>query len=143
MLNTITPKDIVDDILTRTSEALLRGDFQRFMGDMALPQRFVTPDKDMNIDSFEDAEGVFRAVQTFLFTNNVAQIVRNCIAAEFRDENTISATHETRFINEDMLLVQAPYPTFSILRQIESRWMIVEMQSGMVETSELARALRR
>ena len=53
---------------------------------------------------------------------------RDCIAVEFKDENTILSTHETRLLSRG-LLVDDPYPAMqTLVRGGDGVWRV---QSGV------------
>lgn len=77
-----------------------------------------------------------------LKARRLTHMVRRCLQAMFKDDNTIWATYETRYIRDGKLLTEDPYLAFVILRRRADRWKISSMQFAVSSDSLPNLALR-
>lgn len=120
-------KEIAEDLLHRTGDALISGDFEAFIDCFHLPHSVLTANGENKLETAADAERVFKSVREFHKRAGVTEMVRNSIAAEFCDPDTINATHETRLLSQNRF-VEEPYPVFSVLRKIDGKWVGVSSE---------------
>ena len=128
----ISARDVSEHLLERTGRAIMAGDFAGFAACFALPQEidtFVGPRK---IETLEELEATFKDVGRHYRSLGVTQLVRHCVDARFRDEDTVESTHETRLLNGD-ILAQAPFPVFSILKRTDEGWKIASGQYAIAD----------
>lgn len=117
------PCAVSEYLLARTGEAYMSGDFDSFAACFALPQGIETFKGRNLIANPEELLAFFNAMRAQFCRLGVTDLVRRCVAAAFRDPDTIEATHETRLIS-GALLVQPCYPCFSVLKRTPRGWLI-------------------
>jgi hypothetical protein len=69
-------------------------------------------------------------------------MARRCLEAKFKDADTIWATYETRYVQDNQHLIEDPYAGFVILRRRGDRWKISTMQFAVSGTSPANLTLR-
>ena len=137
----LTAQDISEHLLERTGEAMLAGDFDSFAACFALPYEVETVDGNRLIETRDSLHLTFDNVHAHLLKQQVTLMARHCVSASFRGPDEVAATHETRLISRD-ILVQEPYPAFSILRkQADDAWRITYTSYVIVDSSDLNAAL--
>ncbi len=127
-------------LLEETRLALLAGDFDAFARHFLFPQVIETFEGRHRLNSRAELRAVFEAVCAQNRVIGLTDMVRTCIAAEFKDPDTIEATHVARLLSGTRLL-QEPHTVFSILRRVGGTWKIASSQYAMREASPLRRAL--
>ncbi|WP_299614939.1 hypothetical protein [uncultured Tateyamaria sp.] len=136
-----TPKDVSEYLLARTGEAMMRGDFTAFARCFSLPYEMETVDGRRRIETRSSLRLTFDAVHAHLVKQQVTLMARHCVSASFRGADEVVATHETRLISRD-ILVQEPYPAFSILRRSKTEdWKIAFTSYVIMDSAELNSAL--
>lgn len=118
----------------------MSGDFEMFASCFALPQWIETFEGRHLIATTEDLRTLFDAVRVHFCRLGVTDLVRRCVAAEFRDPDTIEATHESRLL-AGTRLVQQPYPSFSILKRTDAGWQVAGAQYAIKDAQSLSAAL--
>ncbi|WP_299045810.1 hypothetical protein [uncultured Tateyamaria sp.] len=137
----LTAQDVSEHLLARTGDAMLSGDFDRFAGFFLLPYEVETLDGKRLIETRSDLRVTFDSVHAHLVKQQVTLMARHCVSASFRGPDEVAATHETRLISRD-ILVQQPYPAFSILRkQPDGNWRITHTSYVIVDSTDLNAAL--
>ncbi|MEO9821533.1 MAG: hypothetical protein ABJQ34_02985 [Paracoccaceae bacterium] len=121
---------------------MMAGDFETFKTCFALPQYMDTFEGRRFIETLEDLRDIFDSVRQFYQSKCVVELNRNCVEASFRDHCTVASTHEARMINENAVLVQSPYPVFSILRHYEDGWKVAYSQIAITDEPKHIQALR-
>jgi len=138
----LTAKDVSEMLLARTGDAMMDGDFGTFFDCFCLPYELETVDGARSLQTAEDMRATFTAVRAHLTKNRVTLMARHCVSADFRTADEVAATHETRLISKD-ILVQAPFPAFSVLRrQPSGAWKIASTSYMIADSDELNAALR-
>lgn len=140
-----TPRDVSEYLLARTGEAYLTGDFDMFAACFALPHRMETFEGATLITTPAQLHSLFLGMRGYLESLGVTDMVRRCVAAEFRDPDTIEATHETSMLAGSRL-IQPTYPCFSVLRKTDLGWQIADgqyaVESSMIRMIDLSGAPR-
>ena len=137
-----SPSDVSEHLLARTGEALMSGDFDSFALCFSLPYELETLEAKRLIHTRADLRATFDAVHAHLVKQQVTMMARHCVSASFRGENEVAATHETRLLSRD-ILVQQPYPAFSILRRgDDGEWKITCTSYVIMDSAELNGALQ-
>lgn len=116
-------RDISNALLSRSGQALKSGDFEQFASCFAFPHEIETFAGSNLLETEEDLHQLFNAVRHKHVAMSVTDMVRHCISAEFHDDETVKATHETRLMN-GRFLVQDPYPCFSVIRFLDGAWRV-------------------
>ncbi len=75
-------------------------------------------------------------------SKRLTHMARRCLEAVFKDDDTIWATYETRYVRDGKLLSEDPYVGFVILRRKSDRWKISAMQFAVSSSSPANVTLR-
>ncbi|MEX0311353.1 MAG: hypothetical protein AB3N17_14045 [Tateyamaria sp.] len=138
----LTAHDVSEMLLARTGDAMLAGDFQSFMRCFHLPYEVETVDGHRSISTPDALHATFNAVHAYFQKLQVAIMARHCVSASFRADDEVAATHETRLIDCNGIIVQDPYPAFSILKRSDNgEWKILSTSYVIVDSDELNGAL--
>ncbi|MEL6465091.1 MAG: hypothetical protein AAFQ58_09000 [Pseudomonadota bacterium] len=136
-----TAADISEHLLAQTGDAMMSDDFDSFATRFFLPYTIETVDGQRAITTRADLKTTFIAVRAHLVKHQVTLMARHCVSASFRGPDEVAATHETRLISRD-ILVQDPYPAFSVLkRQDSGDWQITYTSYVIIDSAELNGAL--
>lgn len=135
-----TAREISEYLLERTGRALMSGDLALFESCIALPQHLESFDGRVYCETPEHFQTIFFSVVAHLRNSGVTQMIRHCVAAEFRDENTVEATHEARLLAGDQV-VQPAYPVFSVLKRIDGVWKITYSMYAITEAPAYSQAV--
>lgn len=137
-----TPTEVSECLLTRTGDALMQGDFDAFVQCFIIPYEMETVDGSRKIETLSSFRSTFDAVHAHLIKQRVTIMARHCVSASYRGANEVAATHETRLISHD-ILVQEPYPAFSIIRRTEGdTWKIAFTSYVIMDSEDLNNALK-
>ena len=120
----------------------MEGDFDTLKTCFALPQYMDTFDGRHFIESIDDLRDIFDNVRLYYQSKSVVELNRICVEASFRDAQTVVSTHEARMISKDAVLVQSPYPVFSILRLYDDGWKVAYSQVAIADEPKHNQALR-
>ena len=141
MTESIPPASAISEwALKETGQAMLNGDFDAFCACFHLPHTVATFEGERTIETREAFADTFMKVHRHYRQLGVTELVRHCINAEYKDEDTVEATHEARVINGRELL-QEPFPGFTILRRIDGKWGIVHSAYAIADSPRLNRAI--
>ncbi|MEM8655437.1 MAG: hypothetical protein AAGF36_11885 [Pseudomonadota bacterium] len=133
--------DISDHLLTQTGDALMSDDFDGFASRFCLPYTLETLEGQRILETRADMKTTFDAVRAHLVKHQVTLMARHCVSASFRSPDEVAATHETRLISRN-ILVQDPYPAFSLLnRQADGKWKITYTSYVIIDSADLNSAL--
>lgn len=138
--NFTTAKDVSENLLDRTGKALMSGDFDLFASCFVLPHVIETFQGRRTVETVDDLKKVFDGVTAYFRQKNVTELARHCVEAEFRDDDTIVATHMSRVVS-GARLVQKPYPVLSVLRKIGENWIISDSMYAIEDQPAHAKAL--
>lgn len=133
-------KAISQEVLDITGAALLSGDFDAFAACFSLPHEIETFEGTMTIKTMAELHERFDKVRGYFKANAVTDIVRHVMEADFVDAETIQHSHQTRVLSGP-ILVQAPYPSLSIMSQIDGRWRVTSSQYAIADAPDLNTAL--
>ncbi|MEO0401153.1 MAG: hypothetical protein AAF214_02145 [Pseudomonadota bacterium] len=136
-----TADDVAEYLLERTGNALLAGNFDEFSDCFRLPYELETLEGFRTLATPGDMQTTFDAVRGHLVQKQVTLMARHCVSASYRSINEVASTHETRLISRGVL-IQQPYPTFSILRRCDDgQWRITSSSYVIVDSEPLNQAL--
>lgn len=107
---------------------------------MVLPQFFETFEGKVYCDTTAHLDAIFYSVVDHMRKQNVTDLVRHCIAAEYRSPDIIEATHEARLLS-GARVIQPAYPVFSILNRIGGLWKISYSMYAITDAPAHSRAL--
>lgn len=115
-------KATCEPIIEDTGTAVVSGDYETFASHFLLPFTLETMQGVRTCVQEDEFRAIFDAVHAHLTQMRVTLMARNCVAAEYRDSDTIVATHETRLISHGQL-IEDPFPVMSIfVRQEDDSW---------------------
>ena len=134
--------EIASGLLQQTGDAMMRFDFPRFAAAFHVPHEIETFEGTRVLKSQEDLARVFKAVHERLRREGVTDYVRRVIIAEFRDEDTIVSTHETRWTNGMQLLMDS-YPAKTTLKCVDGSWLLYDSSYAVDVSSSFNDALMR
>lgn len=135
-----TARDIAEYLLDCTGAALKSGDFEQFFCCFNLPLEIHTFDGWQSIKVKEDLQTVFENVRKYHRKMCATDFVRTCLAAEFKDPDTIHMAHESRLLQGTRHL-QKPYPVFSIVERVDGRWKVGRSEYAVIDSPDLSKAL--
>ncbi|MEP3640229.1 MAG: hypothetical protein ABJN14_23500 [Paracoccaceae bacterium] len=135
-------REIAEYLLERSGSSIMDGDFETFKTCFALPQYMDTFEGRRFIETIEDIRDIFDNVREYYQSKSVVELNRICVEASFRDAHTVVSTHEARMISKDAVLVQSPYPVFSILRLYDDGWKVAYSQVAIADEPKHNQALR-
>lgn len=141
MKDSLLAVDIHQEILDRTGTAMMTGDFAAFRVCFTLPTVFETFETRREVTSEAELRAVFDRVTENRRVQRVQDMARRCIMAEFRDPETIAATHETRYIYIGNILAPVISAGFSVLRLQDGLWKVASSQYSVDGDNALNRAL--
>ncbi|MEM9425249.1 MAG: hypothetical protein AAGA06_00970 [Pseudomonadota bacterium] len=141
MIRKPTAADIANDMLTRTGDAMASGDFDAFIKHFTTPLIIETFESKRILQTRRDIERVFDAMRAFRSVHAVKAIVRENVAADYIDADTIAATHVARVLQSGDVLLGRPYPVYSLLKLSKNGWQIQFCQYAVDEPSQLNDAL--
>ncbi len=72
----------------------------------------------------------------------LTHMVRRCLDAVHKDDGSIWATYETRYVHERQLLTEEPYLSLVILKRCQGRWKASGMQFAVARDSPANTTLR-
>jgi hypothetical protein len=114
---------IAEDLLVRSGEGLMEGDFLLFADCFILPQDFDTFEGRRRISSAEELRAVFDGVREHFDATHVTVMERHVVAAEFVSEDEIRSTHVSRLVAAGQIL-RATYPVMSTIKLTATGWKI-------------------
>lgn len=134
MVERLTPVSSAQDIsqfyLDRSAGAMMAGDFETFLSCFTIPHTIVTFEAKQVLSNLEEFREVFDRVRENNQRMGVTQMVRNCIEACFEGEDTVLATHVSRMLNGDQLVME-PYPCFSRLIRVQNGWKVAHSEYAL------------
>jgi len=137
-----TAKDVSEHLLDRTGTAMMADDFDAFAECFAVPHEIHTFEGHHLLETRADLREVFDRVRAYYLRENVSDMVRHCVSAEFRNEKTVAAVHESRLVSGDRL-VQDPYSVLSIICFVEGTWQITRSDYAIDNPKALVQALAK
>ena len=131
---------IHEAFLKKSGDALFSGDFDAFLSCFFLPQQIVTFEGSRWLLEPSDVRDVFDNMRQRFDDLGITDMARRCVVAEFSGPTTIDATHETRMLVKDQI-VSGPYPSFSILQEINGNWQVSHSQYAIGDENGHSAAL--
>lgn len=135
-----TAREIAEDLLTRTGQGLLTGDFRLFCDCFALPKEMETFEGRRVIRTEAEMESLFNDVRAYYARIGMTDMVRHIVDAEFRNATSIVSTHQSRLVAEHEL-VQQPFDVLSVIALIDGAWRIRHSQYAIVDSEDHNTAL--
>ncbi len=141
MSSDLTAEDIAEELLYRTSRSLTSDDLTSVADCFILPQYIETQLGSRLIETEDAVRQVFSSVRKYFVENDVTDIVRTVISAEFLSPDTVGSTHVSRLMRGDGGLFRAPYPVYSIIRRVDGDWKIASSSYAILDAPEHNKAL--
>lgn len=135
-----TAREIAEDLLARTGQGLITGDFKLFGECFALPKEMETFEGRRVIRTQAEMESVFNDVRAYYAKIGMTHMERHVVDAEFRNPTSIVSTHQSRLVAE-YELVQQPFDVLSVIELIEGAWRIRHSQYAIVDSEDHNTAL--
>ena len=142
LIENVNARAISDAILEKTGRSMMSGDFDTFVSCFFLPQEVETFEGTRWLLTPADVRGVFDMMRLKFAECGITDMVRRCVEAQFSGPETIEATHETRLLSKDQIIV-GPYPCFSILQKIDGNWQVSHSQYAVADEVGQSTALLR
>lgn len=135
--------DITDPMIRETGEAIKSGDFEKYMRHFAVPFVLETFEGKHLIGSQQEMKQHFDGVRAFRAENGIAYSKRENISAEFQDDRTIALVHVSHLFLADDTRFDRPYPTYSVIRETDGRWLTYHCRYGVGDLEMFTRALMK
>ena len=135
-------EDIAEELLHRTGRVYASKDASLAAGCFLLPQTIETSAGKCLLETEDNVRQVFENVMDYYAKNDVTEIVRTVVKAEFLDDNTVGATHVSRLMLSDGSCFRKPYPTYSILRKTQGGWKLSSSAYAILDSDAHNDALR-
>lgn len=135
-----TAREIAEDLLARSGQGLITGDFKLFGDCFALPKEMETFEGRRVIKTADEMEAVFNDVRAYYHKIGMTEMKRHIVDAEYRNPTTIVSTHQARLVAESEL-VQQPYDVLSVIALIDGVWRIRHSEYAIVDSEDHITAL--
>lgn len=128
-------------MIEATGAAMRDGDFDKFMHHFALPFVMETHDGKILLNTSHEMEAHFNGVYAFRAENGIVDSFRENVSAEFVEPKTIALIHVSHLLLKDGSVFDRPYPTYSVIRQVDGRWLTHYSQYAVGDLDAFSRAL--
>lgn len=133
--------EIADDMLFRTGRALTSGDPDSLKECFEFPFIIETQEGTRMIESDAGLLKIYENVRGYYDQNDVKDVVRTVVSAEFIDPNTIGTTSVARLMQSGGKQFRNPYPLFSTLSNVRGTWKLVSCTYAILDAPEHNKAL--
>ncbi|MGP6086605.1 hypothetical protein [Antarctobacter jejuensis] len=123
-----TARVIAQDFLDRQGEATISGDVEATLAWCDLPCTLDSMEGRTVVTTEAEMRAICMSFIQNLKSRQFSHMVRRCLEASFKDEETIWATYETRYVSAGGFRAEEPYVSFVILKHRQDRWKISTMQ---------------
>lgn len=134
------PVKICTDLLVKSGDPMVSGDFAAFALCFHLPQMITTPLGVRIISTRAELFDVFTQVRSHLFGSGAVMLSRTCVKADFATEDTIFTIHEGLVVGKKGAL-RAPYEVFAVLQKKEGNWRVAYSDYAIGDSMNHCRAL--
>ncbi|WP_323771116.1 hypothetical protein [Antarctobacter sp.] len=134
---------ITQDFLDRQGEVTVAGDLEATLEWCDLPCTLESLDGRIIATTTAELRAICAAFIDKLKSKQFTHMVRRCLEAEFKGDDTIWAAYETRYIRSGNLLTEDPYVSFIILKRAPDRWKISMIQFAVIGDSPANAILRK
>lgn len=134
-MNDDEARRITQDFLDRQGEATVSRDVEATLEWCDIPCTLESMEGRVVATNAAEMRAICETFIDRLEKNLFTHIVRRCLEASFKDESTIWATYETRYVRDGTFLTETPYIGFVILRHRGDRWKISTMQFAVSSDS--------
>ena len=133
---------ITQDFLDRQGDATISGDLEATLDWCDIPCTLESMQGRAVATNMEEMRAICAAFIDGLKAKRLTHMVRHCLEAIFKGDDTIWATYETRYVRDGKLLSEDPYVGFVILKRKSDRWKISTMQFAVSSNSPANVTLR-
>lgn len=140
--NEPTARQVTEELLHQTGQALLEHDFDRLIPHFTLPQHLETFDGRKLVSTVEEFRQLFDELCARQAKAGMNRLDRRCIEAAFKTNVQIEAMYETTTYRDTMILAE-PYRTFCVIRQVDERWQFSSNMYGLNYTFDEAAQAHR
>lgn len=126
---------IAQDFLDRQGDATIAGDVDATLEWCDIPCTLESMEGRAVAKNETEMRAICLSFINGLKGNRFTHMVRKVQEAIFKDEDTIWATYETRYVQNGNFLPEEPYVGFVILKRKDDRWKISTMQFAVSSNS--------
>lgn len=138
----ITASDIAKAILEITGDALMSGDFDAFAAVFHAPQVMATMAGQIHMETVEDMRRAFDEMHHYFKAMGVTELVRACVAAEYKSTTRIESTHVSELLKNGKR-INDPYPVFSVISKVDGTWKVTGSEYALEASNGQAMAISR
>jgi hypothetical protein len=125
---------IYQRLLDEIGSAIVERDRGKYVDFFLLPHRLQTFETSVNIVTPAELEAYFDKLVERLSDLGVSELTRHCTIANFLDDKTIRGYHETKLINQSLVIVD-DYLALSTLTDTGGAWKVSASQYAEREPS--------
>jgi len=119
---------IFQDLLDRSGGAMLSRDMTALLRWFAIPNTVESFEGRRTLNTEAETRALFETIMARQHEQCITHMIRRVTHAEFRDPDTIWATHETRYVYHNKVLSDSPHEGFSILHRYPDCWKVHHAQ---------------
>lgn len=134
------PHDITQDLLDRSGEALISGNFEMMKSCFILPQGFSTFDGKRMVETEDQLRDVFNNVRDEYARQGVTKLIRTIVAATRKSDTQIEATHISHMFAGN-LRISKPFPVFAVTRWTGTDWRVASSDYAVEPGTNHSRVL--
>ena len=134
-------EEIAEEILYHTGRAMKAGDFEAMSAYFGMPLIMETSEGDALITNFDALHRAFDNLKKYYDANDVRDVVRTIVRAEFLDKETVGSTYVTQLLTSDGIPFRKPFPGFTVIKHIEGAWKIVSNSTAILDAPDHNHAL--
>ncbi len=134
--------DIAEALLEITGDALLSGNFDAFAAVFHVPQVMATMAGPIHMETMDDMRRAFDEMHQHFKAIGVTEMVRTCVAADYKSSTRIESTHVSDLLHNGKRLSE-PYPVFSVLEKVDGDWKVTGGEYALEPSNGQALALSR
>lgn len=136
-------RKIFQDMLDRCGAAMLAGDMENVLCWFTIPNTVESFEGRLVLKTEAETRALFETIMARQREQSITHMVRRVTHAEFRDTDTIWATHETRYIHHGSQLSDKPHQAFSVLHRHPDCWKVHFAQFTVDGRNPLNSAMRK
>ena len=130
-----TAREIAEDLLERSGQGLIAGDFKSFADCFVLPKELETFEGRRVVKTEDEMESIFDDMRAYYGKIGMTHMDRRIVDAEFRNPTTIVSTHHSRIV-ADQELAQQPFDVLSVIELVDDVWRIRHCQYAIIDSEE-------
>ena len=138
-----TALEISEPMLEASGTALLAGSFDGFLQNIGFPYVLDAERGLRRCETPGDLRPIFESAHRYMTEMQVTLIARNCLAADFRSDDTLVCMFESRLISRGQL-IEDPFPGILIMHPDEhGKWRVRQANYSMADGAAYREALAR